>query len=242
VIEMTASATIKTGVTLQRHETAAKFAGAVADRLTTMLQSGLRERQSACFAVPGGTTPGPIFDNLAGRKLDWRHVSVTLTDERWVPVSSPDSNEALVRKHLLAGEAKAIRLIGLHTDADRPSAGIAEVTARLQSLALPFDAVLLGMGGDGHFASLFPTMPALPEGLAMENKALCMASDQPTNGQPRISLTLPLLLQSHIVVLAIKGKDKLQILEQAKTASPTKLPIAAILQQGQVPVDVHYTD
>lgn len=237
---MTVAATDKTGVTLHRHQTAAEFASAVADRLTLMLQAGLSERQAASLAVPGGTTPGPIFDNLASRRLDWPNISVTLTDERWVPVSSPDSNEALVRKHLLAGDSKAIKLIGLRTDADRPSAGIAEAAARLQTLPLPFDAVLLGMGGDGHFASLFPTMPGLPEGLT--GKALCVASDQPINGQPRISLTLPLLLQSRLLLLAIKGKDKLQILEQAKTASPTKLPIAAVLQQKQVPVEVHYTD
>ena len=239
---MTDIATIKTGVTLHQHATAADFAGAVADRLTLMLQAGLSERQSASFVVPGGTTPGPIFDNLAQRKLDWSHVSVTLTDERWVPVGSPDSNEALVRKHLLVGGAQAARLIGLHTDADRPSAGVPEVAARLQTVPLPFDAVLLGMGGDGHFASLFPTLPTLSEGLAMGSKALCLPSDQLINGQPRIALTLALLLQSRVLLLAIKGRDKLQILEQAKTTPPAKLPIAAVLQQEQVPVEVHYTD
>jgi 6-phosphogluconolactonase len=239
---MTGRQTVSTEVTLHRHDTAIAFAKAVADRLTMALQRGLRERQAASLAVPGGTTPGPIFDDLAQQKLNWSHVSVTLTDERWVPTNNRESNEALLRQHLLTGEARAARVIGLHTAADRPSLAIADVTARLNALPLPFDAVLLGMGGDGHFASLFPNQPALSDGLKRQNTALCIASDQPINGRPRISLTLQFLLQSRVLLLAIKGSEKLQVLERARTASPADLPIAAILQQERVPVEIHYTD
>jgi 6-phosphogluconolactonase len=231
-----------TGITWHKHQHATDFARAVADRLTTAMQDGLQHRQSASFVVPGGTTPGPAFDDLAMRNLDWSRVSVTLTDERWVPTSDPASNEALLRQRLLVGKARSAGVISLHTTADRPSDGIAEVSKRLNALPLPFDAVLLGMGGDGHFASLFPNMPDLAEGLALENTAFCLASDQPINGQPRLSLTLQLLLRSRVLLLAIKGADKLQVIERAKTAEPLKLPVAAILQQNRVPVEIHYTD
>jgi len=229
-------------VTMHRHGDADSFAAAVSDRLTTLLRQGLQMRSKASLAVPGGTTPGPIFDRLADTELDWSHVTVTLTDERWVPVTDPASNEHLLRQRLLQRKAQAARLIGLHSAATTPNAGIAEVSKRLDALPLPFDAVLLGMGGDGHFASLFPGMAALAEGVALDKSTRCVASDALINGQPRISLTLPLLLQAKVLLLAVRGADKLAIIERAKKTPPTDLPIAAVLKQERVPVEIHYTD
>ncbi|HWT96819.1 MAG TPA: 6-phosphogluconolactonase [Terriglobales bacterium] len=229
-------------VTMHRHGDAASFVAVVSDRLTALLRQGLQMRGKASLAVPGGTTPGPVFDRLADTELDWSHVTVTLTDERWVPATDPASNEHLVRQRLLQRKAQAARLIGLHSAAATPNAGIAEVSARLDALPLPFDAVLLGMGGDGHFASLFPGMAALAEGLALDKATRCVANDAPINGQSRISLTLPLLLQAKMLLLAVRGADKLAVIERAKTTSPTDLPIAAVLRQERVPVEIHYTD
>lgn len=228
-------------VTLHRHGDAEAFAVDVSRRLAAELGRGLQQRQAASFAVPGGSTPGPIFDRLATADLDWPRISVTLTDERWVPVTDPASNEHLVRQRLLAGKARVLTLIGLHAATATPSAAQEEVAARLGRLPLPFDAVLLGMGGDGHFASLFPGMATLADGLRAGGLR-CVASDTPINGQPRLSLTLPFLLQSRVLLLAMRGPDKLAMIERAKTASPSDLPIAAVLQQEQVPVEIHYTD
>ena len=231
-----------TTVTMHRHGDADSFVAAVSDRLATALRQVLQTRGAASLAVPGGSTPGPVFDRLAGTELDWSHVAVTLTDERWVPATDAASNEHLVRQRLLQGRAQAARLVGLHNAAATPSAGMAEASARLQALPLPFDAVLLGMGGDGHFASLFPGMLALTEGLALEQNTRCVANDAPINGQARISLTLPFLLQTRILLLAVRGADKLAVIERAKTTPPTDLPIAAVLKQERVPVEIHYTD
>ncbi|HVJ40095.1 MAG TPA: 6-phosphogluconolactonase [Dongiaceae bacterium] len=229
-------------ITVHRHQNAEAFITTIADRLAGELHSGLRRRGRASFAVPGGSTPGPIFDRLATCDLDWPHVAVTLTDERWVPTSDTASNEYLLRQRLVSGKAQAVQVIGLHTDAAKPGMALDVVAARLRQLPLPFDAVMLGMGGDGHFASLFPGMPALAEGLALDGKGNCVASDAPINGQPRISLTLPLLLNTSALLLAIRGVDKLQVIERAKTASPAELPIAAVLRQARVAVEIHYTD
>lgn len=227
---------------LHRHATAAAFFAAAADRIGIQIEEGLRRHGKASFAVPGGTTPGPIFDLLAKRSLDWSKVTVTLTDERWVPVSDADSNERLVRDRLLTGYASACRLVSLHNMSETPGLSMGETDKKLQTLDLPFDVVLLGMGGDGHFASLFPTMPHLAEGLDPDSKTWLIASDQPINGHPRISLSLSLLLRSRLIVLVIRGADKLAVIERAKAVSPTDLPIAAILQQSKVPVEVHYTN
>lgn len=229
-------------ITLHCYDSANTFAQAVADRLAQELQRGLAARRLASFAVPGGTTPGPIFDELAKRELDWSKITVTLTDERWVPATDPASNEALLRSRLLTGVAEKMRVIGLYEDGMKPSASIATVSDRLKKLTLPFDVVLLGMGGDGHFASLFPGVEMLKAGLSLTTTVPCVASDQPINGQPRISLTLQLLLQSRVILLALCGKDKLKVIERAYSASSIDLPVAALLAQNRVPVEIHYTD
>ncbi len=227
---------------LHRHATAAAFFATTAERVAAQLQGGLRERSAASFAVPGGTTPGPIFDLIAQNPLDWPKIAVTLTDERWVPATDASSNERLVRDRLLTGRALVGRLVPLYTGAVTPSTGLNDATKRLRQLELPLDVVLLGMGGDGHFASLFPGMPGLDAGLDPESDAWLIASDRPINGQARISLSLGLLLRSRLIVLIVRGADKLGVIERAKTASPTELPIAAILRQTKVPVEIHYSE
>ncbi|MDY0883277.1 6-phosphogluconolactonase [Dongia soli] len=229
-------------ITNHRHATAEVFAQAVADRIAKQLRLGVEDHGAASLAVPGGTTPGPIFDALAKMQLCWARVAVTLTDERWVPVSDRSSNEALVRHRLLQGPAAEAHMIGLYDASPKPSLGIPGAETALRQLSRPLDAVLLGMGGDGHFASLFPGLPDLAEGLNPESATICIASDAPINGQPRLSLSLGFLLRSRLILLAIRGADKLAVIERAKTAAASELPIAAILRQGRVPVEIHFTE
>jgi 6-phosphogluconolactonase len=228
-------------ITQHRHSSAVLFAAALADRIGAQLRQGLDARGAASLAVPGGSTPGPVFDALSQMDLPWSQVAVTLTDERWVPVCDQASNEALLRQHLLRNLAASARLVGLYTGSAKPSDGRAAAEAKLREIALPFDAVLLGMGGDGHFASLFPGSPDLATGLNPESSPICIASDRPINGQPRLSLSLGFLLRSRLILLAIRGNDKLAVLERAKTAAAADLPIAAILRQDRVPVEIHFT-
>ena len=232
----------QSNVALHRHGSTEAFVTAVTARISEQLRLGLRERGRAALVVPGGTTPGPIFDALAREDLAWDKVAVTLSDERWVPVSDPASNEALVRQRLLAGKAKAARLIGLYNGAATPSAGLPAIAAALQDVPLPFDAALLGMGGDGHFASLFPGLRDLAAGLDLDGASPCLASDEPYKGAPRISLSLSLLVRSRVLLIAVKGADKLAALERAKTVSPQELPIVAVLRQSRVPVEIHWTE
>ena len=120
------------------------------------LSAGISERGQALFAVPGGRTPAAFLSHLSRASLPWDRIVVTLTDERWVGTDNPDSNEAMVRRHLLVGPAAKMRLVSLYSAAPTPEAGLNDVDRSLSTYADPFDLVVLGMGDDGHIASLFP--------------------------------------------------------------------------------------
>src|ERR1700761_3903668 len=128
------------------------LAVALAERIAERLREGIAERGHALLAVSGGSTPKHLFDKLSRQMLDWSKVTVTLVDERWVPEGDERSNAAMVKAMLLQHAASSAQFVPLYTDAPTPEAGLATVRARVASLELPFDAVILGMGNDGHTA------------------------------------------------------------------------------------------
>ncbi|MDB5457141.1 MAG: 6-phosphogluconolactonase [Caulobacter sp.] len=192
------------------------------------------------FAATGGTTPAPVYDRLAQMAAPWERITVTLTDERWVAPTAPGSNEGLVRRHLLVGQAAKARFAPLWSDVDSPDRAARLAEAGLAT-ALPFGAVLLGVGADGHFASLFPGSPLLAEGLDPETDRLCLAvpPGDPAPDLPRISLTFKALTQSAVIMLLITGSEKRLLLEGPVDPS---LPIAAILDQDRVPVRILWAE
>jgi 6-phosphogluconolactonase len=206
-------------------------AGAVA----SALQAGFGRDGGASLAATGGSSPGAIYDRLALAPLDWRAVRVTLTDERWVDPSSPDSNERLVREHLLQHRAASAVFHPLH--GLEPSVDEAALHAStLLHTWPPFDVVMLGMGDDGHVASLFPGSPALALGLDPEAPA-CIAvppGQGRTPPQARLSLTLRPLTTAGLVVILTRGAAKRAVLEQALAGGdPHELPVRAVLQSAR---------
>jgi 6-phosphogluconolactonase len=174
-----------------------------------------------------------VFDRLARRPLDWSRVEVTLSDERWVAPDHPASNERLVRARLLTGSAAAARFVPLKTEAATPQAALAEVEARLAAMPRPFDAVMLGMGEDGHIASLFPGAVGLAEGLNPAAGRLCMAveprADAPPN-EPRLGLTLAAMASARVVVVFIAGAAKWAAWERALAGDDVlEMPVRALL-------------
>ena len=204
----------------------------VANKLAGKLKSALSGNDRVSFAVPGGSTPGPIFEMLSATDLDWDRVDVMLTDERWVDEHDPLSNARLVREHLLNDRAAAARFIPFFRAGLSPGEGAEAVAPSLAS-HMPISVLLLGMGDDMHAASLFPGDPGLPDALAADAPLLCPVYPE---GQPTARVTLPAhvldgALNKHLVIF---GEEKRAALERAQGLSPDEAPIAAVLDETEV--------
>lgn len=204
----------------------------LADRLASDLAAALRRKDRVSLCVPGGSSPGPVFDILSGVDLDWGRVAVFLSDERWVPETSDRSNTRLLRQRLLTGRAAAATLVPLHAATDTPEAAL---PALIEGLAphLPIDVLLLGMGEDMHTASLFPGAEGLSAALAADAPVL-MAMHPPGAAEPRVTLTAPVLVGAMQCHLLITGVAKRQALDRAARLAPTAAPVAAILPGATV--------
>ena len=223
-----------------RFTAAAQTAQALAIAVARNLKDGVQRRGRAGLIVAGGRTPIAFLDRLARQPLAWSDVSVSLTDERCVPADHPDRNEALVRRHLLqdsAASARFVPLLGPGADCEQ----LQLAQQALASLPWPSDVVVLGMGEDGHVASLFAgaegSAPAL-DARSAERVALVAPSTAPHR---RISLTLPALLDTRAVMILIQGERKRIAIERAAGADPLVHPIGAFLGQQSVPVHLYYS-
>ncbi len=213
------------------------LAAALADSVAGDLHDAAAERTAVSLVVSGGSTPRPFFEHLSRRPLAWDRVRITLADERWVPPDHEASNERLVRRHLLAGEAAVATLVGLKNAATTPEEGRDGCEQALVEVPRPFDVVVLGMGGDGHTASLFPGASELAAGLDPESRRSCLAVRPTAAPLPRMSLTLAALLDSRRLVLHVTGDDKWRVYAQAlEPGPPEELPIRALLATGRVQV------
>ncbi len=207
----------------------------LAAHLAAVLRRDITATGSACLALSGGSTPLGLFAALTRETLDWRAVSLTLVDERWVDPEHPDSNETKVREYLYQGDVQQARLVGLKTPHPRAAEGEHEASARIQSLPLPFSAVVLGMGSDGHTASWFPQAANLPRLLAAEGPDLVAATEPVTAPHPRMTLTLAAVLASREIIIHITGEEKQTVLNDAIANG---YPVAAVLKQTRTPVTI----
>lgn len=218
------------------------LAHALSGELQVDLQEAIAARGSASMAVSGGRTPAALFKQLSTEKLDWHKVSVTLIDERWVDASNEASNERLVKESLLQNHAAKARFIGLKNTADSAQAGIEWCWRTISKIARPFDVVMLGMGDDGHTASLFPGNEHLRQALTLTESAGCVAMQAPVEPRDRISLNLSAILDARRIVVLIQGETKWTVYQRARSAGAvTELPIRAVLQQQLVPVDIFWS-
>lgn len=199
----------------------------LAQSLAEDLETALAAHAIVSFAVPGGTTPGPVFDALCAADLDWSRVRVFPSDERCVPVVSPRSNAKLIGERLLQNRASAAQFIPLYVPAATPEEVIPDIESVLAPV-LPISVLLLGMGADMHTASLFPDVDGLDA--ALDPDAGTLAVMRPAS-QPeaRMSLTARVLnaaINKHLVIF---GQDKRDALMKAQSLAPSEAPIASVL-------------
>lgn len=205
---------------------------AVANKVAGELGDFLRRQDRASLCVPGGTTPAPVFDVLSGVDLDWRRVGIFLNDERWVPEGSPRSNTRLLRERLLVGRAAEATLVPMHIETDTPEQAVEALETGLTPW-LPISVLILGMGGDMHTASLFPGADRLAE--AMDPRApMLMPMRAEGAGEPRLTLTAPVLAGAIATHILITGSEKRAALEKAQRLDPMEAPIRAFLGQATV--------
>ena len=223
----------------QKFTSRAAASEAAAQAIAALVMRRLEGQYKASLVVAGGTTPRQCYEVLSNLKLDWPNVSIVLGDERWVPPDHEDSNERLVRETLLKGRAAAAALLPVYKSGSDPVERSAEINAEIRQLPFPFSCALLGMGEDGHFASLFPDAENLPTALDPDNLNLCLPIDTAASPHPRVSLTLSALSRSDQIVLLLFGDRKRAVLEAAMSPD-SDLPVSRLLLQKRAPVNIFW--
>jgi 6-phosphogluconolactonase len=208
-------------------------ARALAAALRDCIDNAVSARGRALIAVSGGNTPRFVFEHLSKNSIDWKRVTMTLTDERWVPSSHEDSNEALVQTCLMNGAAESATFVPLYGEERSPELGLEACEQRLQNLPGPLDAAYLGMGPDGHFASLFPGEP-LEDG-----NRLCLAIPATKMRAARMSLSLPMLIDAKHLMLLYSGAEKHETYMQAKAGGGSDdIPLSHLIARARSPLTV----
>lgn len=195
----------------------------------------------ACIAVSGGTTPISFFQHLSQQDLNWKKVTIILVDERWVDTKDEESNERLVREHLLKNNAAQAYFLGLKNKAVLPSEGIMDCETQLREQIEQLDVVVLGMGLDGHIASWFSNSKKLTALISPDTSAWCLAVEDDFLSPPRMSLTWRLLKRAKKMYLHFTGDEKNEVFSVACSELNDELPVSHILHQDGITVNVYRT-
>lgn len=218
------------------------LARALASAVACDLRDAILTRGVGLLALSGGSTPRQFLRELGRIRLDWSRVTVTLVDERWVAPDDARSNARLLRETLFTGVAAAARFEPLFEPARDPASALLRIARRIDALPLPFDAVVLGMGNDGHTASLFPGSDTLLQALDPHGRERVVALSAPAAPEPRVTLTLPTLLATAALYLHIEGQEKRQVLARAldpQTRSE-QMPIRAVIKCAGEPLRMYW--
>lgn len=214
---------------------------ALSQSITKHLQEAIDEKGKASLLVSGGSTPKPLFKKLREASLAWEKISVGLCDERWIPASDENSNENLVKKYLLQGNASTATFIGMYTEKLDVKTAEKWCTKKMKEALFPFDVLILGMGNDAHTASLFPDNAKLEKALDLNNEDLCIVIEPATAPYMRMSLTRSAILSAKHIYLHFEGSEKCAVYQEVIEGDDMyKMPIRSVLNQDIKNVEVYY--
>lgn len=212
----------------------------LSERIASDLAQGIADLGVATLAVSGGGTPRPLFERLSQMDIDWANVRITLVDDRCVEPEDQASNTRLVRETLLQNNATAAEFHPLYRPPLTGEGLVQDAEEMLRNQFTHFDHVILGMGDDGHTASIFPDSAIRDKALDPQSSQTVMLSDKEEAGYFRITQTLSQLLDADFISLLVQGKSKLdllhKILDQGESST---YPIAAFLFQQQTPLHIY---
>ena len=218
----------------------ATLCATLAHRVAQDLTEAIAEKGSASLMLSGGNTPRPFLARLATENVEWSKVKIGLVDERWVVPNSIKSNENLVRRELLDKGAGEAAFFGMYRDGLSPDAACSSVEEIYRRELFPFDVVVLGMGGDGHTASLFPGRPELAQ--LLNDPVICGVAEAPVDPAVRMSLSLYAIAAAAHCYLHIEGGEKLAVYEAAfDGGDAVQMPVRAVLNHPDIALDVYYT-
>ncbi|UTW55843.1 6-phosphogluconolactonase [Kordiimonas sp. SCSIO 12610] len=220
------------------------MAFALSTRILKSLQNDLTTTGSASWAVSGGSTPKPLFEKVSNTEFDWHKVDIALVDERWVPQAHSRSNESFVKNTLLVNEATSARFTGMFVEGKSHRDALPFIENAYGKITYPFTSVLLGLGNDGHTASLFPEADGLEHALACENTSICAAltarkSTVTGDEVERITITFHAINRAKDCILMITGDEKLGTLKEA-LSNDINLPIARVINSMKQPLNVFW--
>jgi len=216
---------------------------ALANNVAELLSIALRKKGKASLAVSGGSTPKGFFNALSNKDIDWQNVTITLADERWVEFGSEASNTRLVHENLLKNKASVANFFHLKQEGELNQDTLVQLNTDAKAGLLPLDVLILGMGEDGHTASLFPCSEQISAALALDNSTALMKVVPQTAPHDRITFTYAHLAQSESVILHVCGQGKKDVLEKALASNNQKeMPIRAFLQNPDINTQVYWAE
>ena len=218
-----------------------EMADAVAGDIGFIVESALDARGSCLLALPGGRTPKPIFERLAKAELNWKKVTIIPTDDRLVPMDDERSNVRAIAQAFLPTGA---RVIPIATEIPDYRLAGNSADARLQDFPWPPDLCWLGMGEDGHTASIFagPDLADALDAPKARRAVGVMPDPMPADAPvPRVTLTRASILAARTLLITITGEQKRELLEGAiADGQSSKLPIGRVLAEAEQPIDIHW--